>query len=932
MSDPLPSSQPPHQAPIPQGLQNQLERFKKRLWQIKIAEAVLAGFFGLLFSFLLVFGLDRLFETPNMVRLVILLVGVSLFALFAPYWIRRWVYGHRRENQLAKLIARRYPRLGDRLLGAVELQDQVEGKDSLSPALRAAAMRTVAADAAGRDLLEALPAARHRKWSLVVMVLFLLMVAALITAPQAGVNALKRWLMPLANTERFTFTQLDLSGISTPHHVPYGETFTLSVPLSADTNRSPETARARYGNGEWVEASLVDGAYAFVFPAQRAADHLHIEADDARASLPVEPVIRPAVENLRAAVKLPAYLEREDISADLRSGFLSVLEGSEVTIQAVASRALSSGSAQVITLPSESLPQPDAGAADAGSPFGGAHPTPPSTEPKNDAIVEVEKEIPPRDIALKLNSRQMTTAPITMGRRSLVIPMQWTDIYGLKADKPVKLRLETAQDQLPSTYIQGIERQHIMLAEETIDFEVLAEDDYGLKACGISWQGEFTKPTGGTPAKGELTLEQGSPSRTTISQPFAFSPANLEIAPQKLTLRSWTEDYKPGRGRVYSEPVVLYILTRDEHAQVLKNEFDRAIGELEDIARKEQNLNDENQRLERKDGKDLQSEENLKKLQKQQDAERANKERMQELTKKMEELFKDAVRNGEIDKDALKKMSKALQSMRELSQEDLPKVEKKLQDAQSQRNTEEKSKEDMKKAVEEQKKALEKMKQALKDANEANQNFEASTFVNRLKRAANEQDGIASAFIDAIDKVIGSSFEELDPVEQRTIKGASDQQRQTASDVRWIQEDLAHYYARTQKEEHKQLVEAMKNSRIDEAMEILSSRVSANLSFAAITQSKQWAEQLRKWAKQLEGDQGGAGGGGEGGGGQQQSEDKDFEFMLKVMRMIQKEQDIRSRTRALENLRRSLNPDIAHPALPKAARPDTRPSDVVPAG
>ncbi|BDS05753.1 hypothetical protein NT6N_07930 [Oceaniferula spumae] len=932
MSENSSSPQPPHQAPIPEGLRIQLEQFKKRLWQIKIAEAVLAGFFGLLFSFLLVFGLDRFIETPNSVRLIILVVGVSLFALFAPYWIRRWVFGHRQENQLARLISRRYPKLGDRLLGAVELQDQTEGKDSLSPALRAAAMRTVAADAAGRDLFQALPAARHKKWSLAVMALFVLMVAALVTVPEASVNALKRWLMPLSDTQRFTFTQLDLSGIDSPHHVPYGETFTMTIPLSSETNRRPETARARYGNGEWVEAPLVNGAYAFNFPAQRAADDIHIEADDARHSLSIEPVIRPAVENIRAVVKLPSYLERPDVNADLRSGFISILEGSEIKIQAVASRALSSASATIVTVPKEEIPDANAPVPPVEEPKESTDTaeektTPKDAQPEKAEVAAAPKQAPepPKKISLTLQDRKMTTAPIKVGENTLIIPMQWTDIYGLRADKPLKLRLESAQDQAPSTYIQGIERQHIMLAEETVDFEILAEDDYGLKACGISWQGEFTKPTGGTPAKGELTLETGGPTRTNLNQPFAFSPANLSIAPQKLVIRSWTEDYKPGRGRVYSEPLVLYILTRDEHAQVLKNQFDRAIGELEDIARKEQNLNDENQRLERKDAKELQTDEGRKKLQKQQDAERENKERMQELTKKMEDLFKDAVRNGEIDKEALKKMSKALQSMRELSKEDLPKVEKKLQDAQSQRNTEEKSKKDLEEAVEEQKEALKKMKQALKDANEANQNFEASTFVNRLKRAAGEQDGIASAFIDAIDKIIGSEFSELDPVEQRAIKGASDQQRQTAADVRWIQEDLAHYYARTQKDEHKKLVDAMKESRIDEAMEILSSRVSANLSFASIAQSKQWAAQLRKWAKELEGSNKKDGGeGGEGGGEQQQQEDKDFEFMLKVMRMIQKEQDIRSRTRALENLKRSLSPSDAapnQPALPKPAAP-----------
>ncbi|MCP5536719.1 MAG: hypothetical protein H7A51_10895 [Akkermansiaceae bacterium] len=899
--------QPPHQAPIPEGLRIQLEQFKKRLWHIKIAEAILAGFFGLLFSFLLVFGLDRFLETPNTIRLVILVVGVSLFALFAPYWIHRWVYGHRRENQLARLISRRFPKLGDRLLGAVELQDQTEGKDTLSPALRAAAMRTVAAEAASRNLDNALPAARHRKWSLAVLALFIIAVGTLVSVPDAGINALKRWLMPLSSTERYTFTQLDLSGISTPHRIPYGEAFSLTIPLAKDTHRSPETARARYGNGEWVEARLVDNAYTFNFKGQRAQDNLRLEVDDARHSLPFEPVIRPAVENIRAAVKLPAYLERPDISADLRSGFMTVLEGSDIKIQATATRALSAADAEVITLPKTIEPEPG-DALTPETPEPGPAETAQATEP--------DKVAPPRKIALKVDGRKITTPGITVGSNSLVIPMQWQDIYGLKADPPLKLRIETTQDQIPSTYIQGVDRQHIMLAEETIEFEVLAEDDYGLKACGISWQGEFTKPTGGTPAKGELTIEQGSPTHTNLNKPFSFSPANLGIEPQKILLRSWTEDYKPGRGRVYSEPIVLYILTRDEHAQVLKNEFDRAIGELEDIARKEQNLNDENQRIERDKDKDLQSHEARKKLEAQQDAERANKERMQELSKKMEQLFKDAVRNGDIDKEALQKMAKALQAMKELSKEDLPKVEQKLQDAQSQRNTKEKSEQDLKDAIEEQKKALEKMKQALKDANEANQNFEASTFVNRLKRAASEEDGIASTFIDLIDKIIGQDYDSLDPVEQRAIKAAYDQQRQTAADVRWIQEDLENYYTRTQKDEHKKLVDAMRASRIDEELEALATRVSSNISFTSIGESKHWAEQLRKWAKELDGQNKKDDGGGGGGGGGPQ-EEKDFEFMLKVMRMIQKEQDIRARTRSLEDLRRTLKPSApATPGIP----------------
>ena len=77
-----------------------------------------------------------------------------------------------------------------------------------------------------------------------------------------------------------------------------------------------------------------------------------------------------------------------------------------------------------------------------------------------------------------------------------------------------------------------------------------------------------------------------------------------------------------------------------------------------------------------------------------------------------------------------------------------------------------------------------------------------------------------------------------------------------------------------------------------------------NRAFLSALEAKKLSEQLSAWAKKLEGDpSGGGGGGGEGG---ESPEEKDFEFMLKVMRMVQSEQDIRARTRSLEQLMRSV--------------------------
>jgi len=97
----------------------------------------------------------------------------------------------------------------------------------------------------------------------------------------------------------------------------------------------------------------------------------------------------------------------------------------------------------------------------------------------------------------------------------------------------------------------------------------------------------------------------------------------------------------------------------------------------------------------------------------------------------------------------------------------------------------------------------------------------------------------------------------------------------------------------------------MRDSQIDIGLENLRREITSNHSFRSIHVAKKWSARLLAWAKKLEGDNGGgAGGGGGGAGGSQQ--DKDFEFMLKVMRMVQKEQDIRARTRSLEQLKRSL--------------------------
>lgn len=870
-------------AVIPEALRLQLDDFRRHLWWVKIMEAIAAGVIGLLLSFLLVYGLDRIFPTPALVRMGILLGGISLFGLFAPYWLHRWVWRQRREEQLARLIAKRYPGLGDRLLGVIELQDQQGSSDSLSPRLREAAMEAVAVEAGRRKFDDALPPQRHRRWALAALGLAGITATAFILTPRAGFNALQRWLMPLSKTERYTFTKLD----NPPHYraVAFGEAFEISLRLAKESEQRPATASGRYGLQAEVATRLENNTYHFMFPGQQDPGTLVFKIGDLRHEVRVEPMPRPSIESVAAVVTPPAYLGIPEKTLDLNTGVLSAVEGSKVRIDLTTNRPLDRAS------------------------FG----------PTRGQVIEETKDAPdfkPLQGSLTLSGSVAKTPVMEVGTVPFEIPFEWTDQLGLVGEGGFRLRVDALRDAAPTCYLQGMDRQKVMLPEETVDFEVLAEDDFGVKQSGLEWSGEFTRLTDETLAKGEMKLAEGSAEQRRILKPASFSPAAFGIKPQKITLRAYSEDYFPNRGRVYSEPVILYVLTRDEHAQMLKSKFDRNITEFEDLARHELELLDENQRLEKLSGEELQKDESKNRLETQNQAESETKRRIDDLTRRMEDLMKDATRNGDIEKNTLKKMAESLKSMQELSEKDVPKVQQKLGDSREQSNTPDKAQKDVAQAVEEQKKVIEKMQKAIDKANEANRQFEAGTFVNRLKKAAGEETGIASSLVDAYDRILGAKTAKLDPSDVRRLNEATSQQLNTASDVRWIQEDLAHYFARTQTESFKQIMDEMKDSRIDIELEEVRMLLTSNKSFTATEGVKKWADKLSEWAKKLEGENDNDAGGGGGDGGGASPEDEDFEFMLRVMKLIQQEQDIRAQTRALEQLHRKFEETPDTPEKP----------------
>ena len=233
-------SQPNAGLKLPSSLKIQLDEFRRRVWTIKSIEAACGALFGVFVSYLIVFGLDRVMDTPAAARTAIFLVAVAGCA-YVPIYLHRWIWCHRRLEQLARLLSRRYPSIGDQMLGVIELVRN-EFEQNRSRALCEAAIEQVAEVARKRDFTDAVPNPRHRQWAWMAAVPAAAALLVLAVFPSAASNAWARFAAPWRPTPRYTFTNVEK--LAERVIVPHGEATTLPRRSSSTPSSSRRPLRS----------------------------------------------------------------------------------------------------------------------------------------------------------------------------------------------------------------------------------------------------------------------------------------------------------------------------------------------------------------------------------------------------------------------------------------------------------------------------------------------------------------------------------------------------------------------------------------------------------------------------------------------------------------------------------------------------------------
>ena len=606
---------------LPPRMKAALEQYQKRVWIIKLVEGTLAAIFGIMISYLIVFGLDRMFDTPTLLRVLILLTGMLGMVFFLPLKYYNWVWKHRQLEGIARLLQHKFPRFGNHVLGIVELASNRSDR-SASPALVEAAMRQVDDEVTKHNLADAVPNPRHRRWAWVAGIPLILVVIGIIVIPATSRNTLARWLTPWRAVERYTFAQLE--GETGLRVVAYAEPFDVEARLKNDSPWKPESAEARYADQTPIVAERDGAAYKFQLPPQTADGSVKLRVGDAQRSIPVEPKLRPALKELTAKVQLPDYLQHQEPRIDdVRGGIVNLVKGSTAILEATTTRELSEATLN-------NRPQ-------------------------------------------KVDGTRLTTEPVSV-ETTTEMQLTWRDRFGLSAREPQVLRFEALNDEAPTVVLNKLKSNQVLISDEVLPFEIQATDDFGVKQIGLEWEGIANPVHNPEPTNGEKTVSAGTPTADALTVAATFSPKRENVKPQSLRLRAYVEDYLPDRERIYSPYLVLHVLTPAEHFRWLVGQMQLWAGAAKDVHDKELQLHQVNRELRDLPPEALDDPAQRKKIQNQAAAERANAARLDSLIETGEELVQEAAKNEEFDAEQLESWGEVLEQLEEIAQQRMPSV------------------------------------------------------------------------------------------------------------------------------------------------------------------------------------------------------------------------------------------------------------------
>lgn len=840
---------------LPSALRQQFGALERRLWMVETTAAICSAAAGLLISYLVLFVSDRIWDTPIWMRVFIAGAGFAIALVSVALWARVWVFQRRDLRALAILVQRTYRRLGDRLLGIVELADEKQRPPHFSADLYRAAIEQVARDANRYEFRDAVDVRPVRIAMAAALVLFVIALAPVLLAPQAGWNAFVRWIAPASATERFTLVRIN--DLPDEQIVPHGEPFQLAASVDYHSIWRPGRLKAQFEGQPKLSAPVNgDATVRLRLPAQVKEALLTVRLGDAKRKIRVIPTHRPSLTQLVAKVNLPEYLRYPPMEQNAQSGNLTVLEGSDVSFEGVATRELATASVTYETF-----------------------------DPK----------------PLNVRTNTFLSGPTSLDG-IFQAGFSWKDKFGLENTVPWRLTIQSQKDGPPMPELRDFEREIAILDTEVLQINALATDDFGVRELGISWAplGELTLQSE-EPPKRKLQADAGSPQEKKFEHQFRFSPALLKIpADSSVELRAFATDFYPGREPVESPVYRIHVLGKETHAELIRQRLESMLARLEEVTRFEEKITENTRDLKELSDEQIATEEAAEEIAQAESDQNVNATQLEQLANEAIRNLREAMRNSLVPEANVREWAKNVQEMQKLSDGQMQEAKESLKSAHQDESS---RREDLAKALEKQEEALQALQEMQKQISRSLDDLQALTLAQRLRKVSSAESKIAQQLRKSIGDTIGLQHNDLPPKLQRANSFLANNQGDAQKESEMLRREISRFYERTQQQNYGEVSREMTDARTVEELDKVRGLIAENIAMEAIRNLASWSRQFNLWADKLEPKKEDAGGG-SGSGGEGSGNDDLANFLMqqlmKLLRLREGEINVRDRTELVE--------------------------------
>lgn len=761
----------------------------------------------ILLSWLLAFAGDRAFDTSSDLRLLILLLGVGgslaaigRFLFFcrarinSPFWLAR---------QLRKV----HRRLGEKLLGIVELSNRWQTREGAveSSGLFDAAQRKLADEIAELDASDIFSARRDLKSHLLLLVLLCITVSAFLAFPQLIPNSIERWINPWSDAKRKTLTQLGIAGNALI--TPSNEEFVLRIPLAAESMMSPSTAKIRSPDQPNFEQEVQANGkiFEFLIPPLSRPTTFEVASGDFSTEISFLPKDRPRIIDFNPTISWPDYLAFPPSEREIGEGTLKILRGSTVELKGRANKILS-----MVGL------------------IGGEKP-------------EV-KTLSSPFFSFKL--------PEPIEDHSLEIRFQ--DIDQLTPTQAFAFEVQLYEDEGPSCKFDSSVDYSPMLQFETREFKMEFHDDLGLKA----WAIELTAYRKGQKILDETLVEENLDGAEIkeLSSSLPFKPSFFALEDGdvvELALRA--NDRFPNRIPTKSEKLTFRIIGSGKHAQMITSQLEALIASVSEVARDQETLQsqtiDRREDLKKSDARFVSAHQRttLKQLSEKQ---KGSSSKLSLHARNGLELLERAMLNPVFEASKLQNFGSAFDAIEGIAETELLKSEESMVAAvDSHRKV---AISNLSKSVAHQAEALAKLKDLLDDFERQMDQLEAKTLAQRLGKLGNEEEKISQQLKSRLPNIIGQPESLLVESDRSFLDDLKNTQSSLGLEAEEIKNEISRYYERTGIPEYQKVSLLMEQERTSQSLDHLADQIRRNVGLRALDKLSIWQKNFLNWSEILE--------------------------------------------------------------------------------